>query len=165
MDWTKFNETVDLSNHAFDEYIRACRPSKDSETKQMYVSTAGAHNNTYTYLMKQYKDCLDKLAFERSCRRPIPILIKVTEDFAKYLEANCKADVSYDINDMQKGIYSHFTGIPIFVDDELKDKHYEFEFYDEQEEPKLKRGLRSKIPHLCNDVMTEDGLTLLMRRF
>lgn len=158
MDWKKLNETIDPRWHEIDNPIPVYHSKEKLEPKQIYISIAGIYDTPYYQMCKEY---MDHLAYERSCR-VTPIYLKVSEEFAHYLEANHKYEMSYKTDDVPSGIYAHWTGIPIVVDDELKDKLYEFEFKTEQEKQKFERGLRAKIPSLYNDVMTEDGLTLMI---
>lgn len=158
MDWTKLNETIDPRWHEIDDPIPIYHSKEEPEPKQIYISTTGTYDTPYYQMYKEY---MDHLAYERSCRA-IPIYIKVSEEFAHYLEANYKSEISYKKDDVPSGVYAHWTGIPVVVDDTLKDKHYEFEFKTEQEKQKFERGLRAKIPSLYNDIMTEDGLAFMI---
>ncbi len=54
--------------------------------------------------------------------------IKVTSEFASYLEDICHLDF---LETNKDGVIAAFTGIPIFVDDEIENKYYEVEYVKE----------------------------------
>lgn len=56
--------------------------------------------------------------------------IKVTSEFASYLDGICHFDF---LETNKDGVIAAFTGIPIFVDDEIEDKYYEIEYVKEKE--------------------------------
>lgn len=55
--------------------------------------------------------------------------IKVTSEFASYLDDICHFDF---LETNKDGVIVAFTGIPIFVDDEIEDKYYEIEYTKEK---------------------------------
>lgn len=55
--------------------------------------------------------------------------IKVKSEFASYLEDICHLDF---LETNKDGVIAAFTGIPIFVDDEIEDKYYEIEYVKEK---------------------------------
>ena len=61
MDWTKFNETIDLSKRTFDEPMAVFGPPQDSAPKQIYISSASISNTTYDWLVKEYRKRLDRV--------------------------------------------------------------------------------------------------------
>lgn len=54
-----------------------------------------------------------------------PKKIKVTYDFYQYLVAKCNEDIILEKNDLPRGYYSYFTGIPIEIDDTIENEYYE----------------------------------------
>ena len=158
MDWTKLNETIDPRWHEIDDPIPVYHLKEKLEPKQIYISTAGTYGTPYYQMYKEY---LDRLTYERSCSPPKPIRLKLSEELVQYLKEYYQPDISCSTDDMPEGVSGYWMGMPFSVIDTLKDKLYEFEFKTEQEKQKFERGLRAKIPSLYNDVMTEDGLTLM----
>lgn len=67
------------------------------------------------------------LMYLNSTSKPIK-KIKVTSEFADYLEQTCHP--IYLDKDLSKseGIRAQFTGIPIVVDDEIENDYYEIQY-------------------------------------
>ena len=128
MDWTKLNETIDPRWHNIDAPIPVYHSKEKMEPKQIYISTANPYNDEYHYLMKQYKEYLDRMAYQYSCTAPT-YYIKVSEDFSNYLAARYKDEIIYDKRDWDEstGITGYFEGTPIVVDSELGKIPYKFE--------------------------------------
>ena len=54
IDWTKLNEAIDPMWHDIDEPLPGYYSQKDPTAKQIYITTAGIHNNIYS-LLAQYE--------------------------------------------------------------------------------------------------------------
>lgn len=68
-----------------------------------------------------------KLFFDVLNNRHVKV-IKVTEDFANYLEAKYKPEWLYEDIDTTIGYVGKLTGITIVVDNRISNPYYEFEF-------------------------------------
>lgn len=66
----------------------------------------------------------DFLLFDVTSKKSIE-MIKVTSDFANYLESRYKAEMSYKNTGDLYGIVAEFTGVPMFVDDTISSNYYE----------------------------------------
>lgn len=68
-----------------------------------------------------------KLFFDVLNNRHVKV-IKVTQDFARYLEAKYKQEWLYEDIDTTIGYVGKLTGITIVVDNTISNPYYEFEF-------------------------------------
>ena len=68
-----------------------------------------------------------KLFFDVLNNRDVKV-IKVSQDFARYLEVKYKPEWLYEDIDTTIGYVGKLTGITIVVDDTMSNSYYEFEF-------------------------------------
>lgn len=68
-----------------------------------------------------------KIAMLYVSTRPntVPKKIKVTHNFYNYLVAKFTEDVIHEKDDSPRGYNTHFTGIPIEIDDTIENEYYE----------------------------------------
>ena len=68
-----------------------------------------------------------KIAMLYVSTRPntVPKKIKVTHNFYNYLAAKFTEDVICEKDDSPSGYNTHFTGIPIEIDDTIENEYYE----------------------------------------